>query len=196
MRPPSLPLRLLATIPVLLLCSCARLGIWQKSAVIVTTAGTAGTIMLYKNYASAATSLASGVGAGVIGGTTSLVVDAMEATPSQINAAEAAGRRYVEAMDAASAAARKKSGKRLIALNVKRRENARGNSSVMIYDTELRRLQNNKVYDLVATPKQGETFHFETYEAEFVGVIPMLASQPAATVATPTPRPLATGPKP
>ena len=187
---------LLGLFSLLLLSSCARMGIWQKSAMIVGTAGTAGTVMLYNNYASAASSLASGVGVGALGGATSMVVDAAEATPSQINAAEAAGRRYLEALDAAKAGLHKKPGKNLVALAVPRKDKSRGQASIMIYDTQKRRLQRAKVYDLRATPKQGDTFRFETFEAEFVGVIPMLGTRPAASVVTPVPDPLAVEPKP
>lgn len=187
---------LLGLFSLLLLSSCARMGIWQKSAMIVGTAGTAGTVMLYNNYASAASSLASGVGVGALGGATSMVVDAAEATPSQINAAEAAGRRYLEALDAAKSGLHKKPGKNLVALAVPRKDKSRGQASIMIYDTQKRRLQSSKVYDLRATPKQGDTFRFETFEAEFVGVIPMLGTRPAASVVTPVPDPLAVEPKP
>lgn len=187
---------LLGLFSLLLLSSCARMGIWQKSAMIVGTAGTAGTVMLYNNYASAASSLASGVGVGALGGATSMVVDAAEATPSQINAAEAAGKRYLEALDASKAGLHKKPGKNLVALAVPRKDKSRGQASIMIYDTQKRRLQSSKVYDLRATPKQGDTFRFETFEAEFVGVIPMLGTRPAASVVTPVPDPLAVEPKP
>lgn len=180
----------------LLLSGCARMGVWQKSATIVGTAGTAGTLIMINNYASVGSSLASGVGTAVLGGAATMIIDSMDATPSQVDAAEAAGRRYLAALDAAKAAENRQRDRHLIAVVVSPQAKSRGQGSVMIYDTQKRRVHSQKVYDVRVLPKVGEIFKFEMGEVEYVGVIPMIGSKPEAGVASPVSTPLAGEAKP
>jgi hypothetical protein len=176
--------------------SCARFSIWEKSALIITTAGTASTLIMTSNYASAGASVASGVGTAVIGGAASMIIEELEATPSEINAVEAAGQRYLAAISAEKIKQMTTTGKNLIAISVARRPSARGEASVMVYDLKRRKVSQKKIYELRATPKVGDSFKFEMGEAEFVGYIPMIGRKPVGTVASPVNTPLAAEPKP
>ena len=45
----------------------------------------------------------------------------------------------------------------------------KGQSAVMIYDTQSNQIVGNNVYDLKTTPTVGQTSKFDTYTAEYVG---------------------------
>ena len=190
-------IRLLASLlGIVLLSGCARFSVWQKSAVIVGTAGAASTAVLYSNYASAGASLASGAGVGLVGSTTSMIVDATEATHEQINAAEAAAKRFEAALTAAARQERKKQGKRYIALKVPATVKTRGQGSVMIYDTEKHRLASVKAYTLRRLPDPGKVFRFDMGDVEYLGVIPAIGLTPGGTKPSSTADTLAVKPVP
>ena len=187
---------LLLGLTLCLLTGCSRFSIWQKSAMIVTTAGTASTVILTNNYATAGASVAGGVGTAVLGGTATMIIDSVEATPSQINAAEEAGKRYLAALDADRLKHYQQKGKNVIALRVKAGPKARGEGSVMLFDTQKKRVQSKKVYELRTLPKVGDTLVLEFGEVEYLGMIPIIDRQPRLNVATPVEKPIAADGKP
>jgi hypothetical protein len=176
---PSLLPRLTCLLLPLLVTSCARFSVWQKSAVIVGSGGAAGTVVLYSNYASAASSVAGGITTAALGGGVSMLVDAMEATPSEINAAEAAGRRYVAALDAEALKKRLAEGKNLIAVVVPRRARSRGQGEVMVYNIKKNKVETTKVYSLRRLPDMGDWLALQATTAEYVGMVPMLKQRPS-----------------
>jgi len=58
---------------------------------------------------------------------------------------------------------------RYIAIKTEKESNNKGQTAVMIYDTENSQIVGNNVYDLNSTPKVGQTTKFDTYTAEYVG---------------------------
>ncbi len=189
--PPSLLPRLTCLLLPLLMVGCARFSVWEKSALIVGSGGAAGTVVLYSNYASAASSVAGGITTAALGGGVSMLVDAMEATPAEINAAEAAGRRYVAALDAAALKQRLAQGKNLIAVVVPRRAKSRGQGEVMIYNIKQQKIETTKVYSLRRLPDLGDWLALQATTAEYVGVVPMLQPLSPRSVPTPVVEPLA-----
>lgn len=175
---------------------CARLGIWQKAGLIVGTAGAAGTVIMTSNYAGVGASVASGVGAAVVGGGAVMIVDAVEATPAQINAVEAAGKRYLDAMSADQSKKYQEKGKNLIAISIPQHSKSRGQGSVMLFDTKKRKVGSKKIFDVRTMPKVGQSYVFETQQAEYVGYLPMMKNDdPNAVVNIPPANPVASGTK-
>jgi hypothetical protein len=175
----------------LLAGSCARFSIWEKSALIVGTGGAASTIILNSNYASAGASMAGGVGTAALGGTASMIIDAVEATPAQINAAEAAGQRYLAALDAATIKRREEKGQHFIAVSVPRTAKSRGQGEVMIYNTQKHKVETTKVYSLRRLPEPGEFVTLQLNQVEYVGLVPMMKPRPAGSIPTVVSEPLA-----
>ncbi|MGC2577561.1 MAG: hypothetical protein WA376_08280, partial [Terrimicrobiaceae bacterium] len=58
---------------------------------------------------------------------------------------------------------------RYIAVKTQTESFNKGQSAVMIYDTQSNQIVGNNVYDLKSTPKVGQTSKFDTYTAEYVG---------------------------
>jgi hypothetical protein len=58
---------------------------------------------------------------------------------------------------------------RYIAVKTQSEPHNKGQSAVLIYDTQSNGIVGNNVYDLKATPKVGQTSKFDTYTAEYVG---------------------------
>jgi len=58
---------------------------------------------------------------------------------------------------------------RYIAVKTEKESFNKGQSAVMIYDTQSNQIVGNNVYDLKSTPKVGQTSKFDTYTAEYVG---------------------------
>ena len=58
---------------------------------------------------------------------------------------------------------------RYIAVKTQNESFNKGQSAVMIYDTQSNQIVGNNVYDLKSTPKVGQTSKFDTYTAEYVG---------------------------
>jgi len=73
-----------------------------------------------------------------------------------------------------SGSGKKKSSKpaskpRFIAVKTEQEKQNKGQTSVMIFDTQSNQVVGNNVYDLKTAPKVGQTTKFDTYTAEYVG---------------------------
>jgi hypothetical protein len=162
---------LLLCLALLATTSCARLTVWQKSGIIIGTAGTAGALMATANQASAASTVASGVGAALLPAGACIATGFAEATKEQSDFAEKAARRYMEALDDAKKKELAKPGSELIAVKTLRAAKTRGEGTVMIYNTKTRKLQNNKTFDIRKLPEPGTRLKLETEIAEYVGEV-------------------------
>ena len=61
---------------------------------------------------------------------------------------------------------------RYIAVKTQNESFNKGQSAVMIYDTQSNQIVGNNVYDLKSTPKVGQTSKFDTYTAEYSAPVP------------------------
>ena len=163
---------------VLLICAatiattgCARLTVWQKSGIILSTAGTAGALMATSNQVSAVGTVAGSVGAGMLPAGASIVTGFSEATKEQADFAEQSARRYMQALDKAKKKERTKPGNELIAVKTLPGAKTRGEGPVMIYNTRTKKLHNNKTFDIRKLPEAGTRLKLETEVAEYVGEI-------------------------
>ena len=171
----------------LLLCAailattgCARLTVWQKSGIILSTAGTAGAIMATSNQVSAAGAVAGSVGAGILPAGASIVTGFSDATKEQADFAEQSARRYLAALDNAKKKELAQPGRELIAVKTLPSTKTRGEGPVMIYNTRTKKLQNNKSFDIRKLPKAGTRLKLETEVAEYVGEIKPLPKSSTA----------------
>ncbi len=93
------------------------------------------------------------------------------AVPAQYAQAAEAGRRFVGTRSSIAASRHAKPSPKYIAVQVQKVSHSRGPAQVMLFDTKTQQVVGNDVYDLKSTPKKFEPLMFDTYSAEYVGIV-------------------------
>ena len=88
---------------------------------------------------------------------------------AQREAAQQRARKQATASASGTKKAKASKETRYIAVKTQNESFNKGQSAVMIYDTQSNQIVGNNVYDLKTTPKVGQTSKFDTYTAEYVG---------------------------
>jgi hypothetical protein len=157
---------------------CENLSPGENAAVFGTAAGLATGIPLAASGVDPRITVPAALGAAALAAGVSYVIAKHQASERQRKIAEQRARLYMAREAAArqraasAAAARKKMPRqksRYIAVKTERESFNKGESAVMIYDTQSNEIVGNNVYDLKATPQVGQTSKFDTYTAEYVG---------------------------
>jgi hypothetical protein len=163
--------------------SCENLSPGENAAVFGTVAGLATGIPLAAAGVDSRIAVPAALGAAALAAGVSYVIAKHQATVRQRQIAEQRARIYMAQRAAAeqrvakTASASTASGKkktkpketRYIAVKTQTESFNKGQSAVMIYDTQSNQIVGNNVYDLKSTPKVGQTSKFDTYTAEYVG---------------------------
>ena len=162
---------------------CENLTPEGNAAVFGTAAGLATGIPMAASGVDSRIAVPAAFGAAALAAGVSYVIAKHQATERQRKIAEQRARLYMAERAAAqqraprsaaaSASQRPKRTKspqsRYIAVKTQSEPHNKGQSAVMIYDTQSNEIVGNNVYDLKATPKVGQTSKFDTYTAEYVG---------------------------
>jgi hypothetical protein len=116
------------------------------------------------------------LGAAALAAGGAYIIAKQQASERQRKIAEQRARLYMAEQKAkekkaqtASTSTSKKKKSRYIAVKTVKEDNSKGQSQVMIFDTQSNQVVGNNVYDLKSSPKVGQTSKFDTYTAEYVG---------------------------
>jgi hypothetical protein len=183
MNPKVFPATVASVCLALTSSSCENLTPGENAGVFGTVAGLATGIPLAAAGVDSRIAIPAALGAAALAAGVSYVIAKHQATVRQRQIAEQRARIYMaqraaaeqQAAKAASASASgKKKAKppketRYIAVKTQTESFNKGQSAVMIYDTQSNEIVGNNVYDLKSTPKVGQTSKFDTYTAEYVG---------------------------
>ena len=162
----------------ILTSSCENLTPGENAAVFGTAAGLATGIPLVASGVNPNIAIPVTAGAVAVAAVGAYIIAKHQATERQRKIAEQRARLYMARQEAArqaaasqpSSAAKKKPSKpRYIAVKTVKEENSKGKDQVMIFDTQSNEIVGNNVYDLKAAPQVGQTGKFDTYTAEYVG---------------------------
>ncbi len=163
--------------------ACENLTPGENAGVFGTAAGLAAGIPLAAAGVDSRIAIPAALGAAALAAGVSYVIAKHQATERQREIAEQRARLYMaqraaeeqrvarKAPSSTSTAKKAKSPKetRYIAVKTQNESFNKGQSAVMIYDTQSNQIVGNNVYDLKSTPKVGQTSKFDTYTAEYVG---------------------------
>ena len=161
----------------ILTSSCENLTPGENAAVFGTAAGLATGIPLVASGVNPNIAIPVTAGAVAVAAVGAYIIAKHQATERQRKIAEQRARLYMARQEAArqaaasqpSSAAKKKPSKpRYIAVKTVKEENSK-KDQVMIFDTQSNEIVGNNVYDLKAAPQVGQTGKFDTYTAEYVG---------------------------
>ena len=184
MNPKVFPAAVASVCLALTSSSCENLTPGENAGVFGTVAGLATGIPLAAAGVDSRIAIPAALGAAALAAGVSYVIAKHQATVRQRQIAEQRARIYMAQRAAAqqraaktasvSAASGKKKAKpaketRYLAVKTQTESFNKGQSAVMIYDTQSNQIVGNNVYDLKATPKVGQTSKFDTYTAEYVG---------------------------
>jgi hypothetical protein len=162
----------------ILTSACENLTPGENAAVFGTAAGLATGIPLVASGVNPNIAIPVTAGAVAVAAVSAYVIAKHQATERQRKIAEQRARLYMARQEAArqaaaaqppSAARKKPSKPRYIAVKTVKEENSKGKDQVMIFDTQSNEIVGNNVYDLKAAPQVGQTGKFDTYTAEYVG---------------------------
>jgi hypothetical protein len=164
--------------------SCENLTPGENAAVFGTGAGLATGIPLAAAGVDSRIAVPAALGAAALAAGVSYVIAKHQATERQRKIAEQRARIYMaqraaaQQREARTASTSRGTGAkktkppketRYIAVTTQSESFNKGQSAVMIYDTQSNQIVGNNVYDLKSTPKVGQTSKFDTYTAEYVG---------------------------
>ena len=178
-----LPVTAVAVSLAMISSGCENLSPGGNAAVFGTAAGLAVGIPLAAVGVDSRIAVPAALGAAALAAGVSYVIAKHQATERQRKICEQRARLYMAQRAAAQRATRKaavasgsgtKKAKapketRYIAVKTQNESFNKGQSAVMIYDTQSNEIVGNNVYDLKTTPKVGQTSKFDTYTAEYVG---------------------------
>jgi hypothetical protein len=184
MNPKVFPVTAAAVCLAMISSACENLSPGENAAVFGTVAGLATGIPLAAAGVDSRIAVPAALGAAALAAGVSYVIAKHQATERQRKIAEQRARLYMAQRTAAqqraarTASAARASGTkkakppketRYIAVKTETESFNKGQSAVMIYDTQSNQIVGNNVYDLKSTPKVGQTSKFDTYTAEYVG---------------------------
>jgi hypothetical protein len=178
MRPKLLPASAAIVVAAIFTSSCENLTPGENAAVFGTAAGLATGIPLVASGVNPNIAIPVTAGAVAVAAVGAYIIAKHQATERQRKIAEQRARLYMARQEAArqaaaaqppSAARKKPSKPRYIAVKTVKEENSKGKDQVMIFDTQSNEIVGNNVYDLKAAPQVGQTGKFDTYTAEYVG---------------------------
>ena len=158
--------------------ACENLTPGENAAVFGTAAGLATGIPLVASGVNPSIAIPVTAGAVAAAAVSAYIIAKHQASERQRKIAEQRARLYMARQEAArkapaaemsSAAKRKPTKSRYIAVKTVREEHSKGKDQVMIFDTQSNEIVGDNVYDLKAPPKVGQTTQFDTYTAEYVG---------------------------
>ncbi|HEY5704953.1 MAG TPA: hypothetical protein VIS96_05200 [Terrimicrobiaceae bacterium] len=184
MNPKVFPVTVVAVCLAMISSACENLSPGGNAALFGTAAGLAVGIPLAAVGVDSRIAVPAALGAAALAAGVSYVIAKHQATERQRKIAEQRARLYMAQRAAAqqqkartvaasgrSSTKKAKSPKetRYIAVKTETESFNKGQSAVMIYDTQSNQIVGNNVYDLKSTPKVGQTSKFDTYTAEYVG---------------------------
>ncbi len=184
MNPKVLPVTAVAVSLAMISSGCENLSPGGNAAVFGSAAGLAVGIPLAATGVDSRIAVPAALGAAALAAGVSYVIAKHQATERQRKIAEQRARLYMAQRAAARQQAARKAATasssgtkkakapketRYIAVETPNESFNKGQSAVMIYDTQSDEIVGNNVYDLKTTPKVGQTSKFDTYTAEYVG---------------------------
>jgi hypothetical protein len=184
MNPKVFPVTAVAVCLAMTSSGCENLTPGENAAFFGTVAGLATGIPLAAAGVDSRIAVPAALGAAALAAGVSYVIAKHQASERQRQIAEQRARLYMAQRAAAqqrtartastaraSGTKKAKSPKetRYIAVKTEKESFNKGQSAVMIYDTQSNQIVGNNVYDLKSTPKVGQTSKFDTYTAEYVG---------------------------
>jgi membrane protein implicated in regulation of membrane protease activity len=183
MNPKVLPVTAVAVSLAMISSGCENLTPGGNAAVFGTVTGLAVGIPLAAAGVDSRIAVPAALGAAALAAGVSYVIARHQATERQRKICEQRARLYMAQRAAAQQRARKQAtasasgtkkakapkDTRYIAVKTQSESFNKGQSAVMIYDTQSNQIVGNNVYDLKTTPKVGQTSKFDTYTAEYVG---------------------------
>ena len=184
MNPKVFPVTAVAACLAMISSGCENLTPGGNAALFGTVTGLAVGIPLAAVGVDSRIAVPAALGAAALAAGVSYVIAKHQATQRQRKIAEQRARIYMAQRAAARQQATRKvaaggsSGTkktkptketRYIAVKTQNESFNKGQSAVMIYDTQSNQIVGNNVYDLKSTPKVGQTSKFDTYTAEYVG---------------------------
>lgn len=155
--------------------ACENLSPGENAAVFGTAAGLATAIPLAAAGVDSSITVPVSLGAAALAAGGAYIIAKQQASERQRKIAEQRARLYMAEQKAkekkaqTAAASTKKKKARYIAVKTVKEDNSKGQSQVMIFDTQSNQVVGNNVYDLKSSPKVGQTSKFDTYTAEYVG---------------------------
>jgi hypothetical protein len=179
-----LPVTAVAVSLAMISSGCENLSPGGNAAVFGSAAGLAVGIPLAAAGVDSRIAVPAALGAAALAAGVSYVIAEHQATERQRKIAEQRARLYMAQRAAAQQQATRKAAMasgsgtkkakapketRYIAVKTQNESFNKGQSAVMIYDTQSNQIVGNNVYDLKTTPKVGQTSKFDTYTAEYVG---------------------------
>jgi hypothetical protein len=182
MTPRSLKITAATLSVAVLSTACENLSPGENAAIAGGAAALAVGIPLAVAGVNPAVTIPVTLGATALAAGATYVIAKHQATERQRRVAEQRARLYMAQREAAEKQARtastQRSGKkssgtskqsRFIAVKTEKEDFNKGQSAVMIFDTQSNQVVGNKVYDLKTSPKVGQTSKFDTYTAQYVG---------------------------
>lgn len=155
--------------------ACENLSPGENAAVFGAAAGLATAIPLAAAGVDSSITVPVSLGAAALAAGGAYIIAKQQASERQRKIAEQRARLYLAEQKAkekkaqTAAASSKKKKARYIAVKTVKEDNSKGQSQVMIFDTQSNQVVGNNVYDLKSSPKVGQTSKFDTYTAEYVG---------------------------
>lgn len=154
--------------------ACENLSPGENAAFFGAAAGLATAIPLAAAGVDSSITVPVSLGAAALAAGGAYVISKQQASERQRKIAEQRARLYMAERAAAqkkaqTAGTKQKKKPRYIAVKTVKESNSKGNSQVMIFDTQSNQVVGNNVYDLKSSPKVGQTSKFDTYTAEYVG---------------------------
>jgi hypothetical protein len=155
--------------------ACENLSPGENAAVFGTAAGLATAIPLAAAGVDSSITIPVSLGAAALAAGGAYIIAKQQASERQRKIAEQRARLYMAEQKAkekkaqTAAASSKKKKSRYIAVKTVKEDNSKGQSQVMIFDTQSNQVVGNNVYELKSSPKVGQTSKFDTYTAEYVG---------------------------
>jgi len=155
--------------------ACENLSPGENAAVFGTAAGLATAIPMAAAGVDSSITVPVSLGAAALAAGGAYIIAKQQASERQRKIAEQRARLYMAEQKAkeqkaqTAAASSKKKKARYIAVKTVKEDNSKGQSQVMIFDTQSNQVVGNNVYDLKSSPKVGQTSKFDTYTAEYVG---------------------------
>jgi hypothetical protein len=111
----------------------------------------------------------SGAAVGAASARAAAIIAKYQATAKQRQVAVARAQRVYQQMSPQKKSSLRQKKVRYIAVDTVRDERAKGEESIMLWDTQTKDVVGNEVYDVAERPATGATLSFETYAAEYVG---------------------------
>ena len=179
-----LPVTTVAVALAMISSGCENLSPGENAGLFGTVTGLAVGIPLAATGVDSRIAVPAALGAAALAAGVSYVIAKHQATERQRKICEQRARLYMAQRAAAQQRATRQASMasgsgtkkakapketRYIAVKTQNESFNKGQSAVMIYDTQSNEIVGNNVYDLKTTPKVGQTSKFDTYTAEYVG---------------------------